>query len=863
MSFASGTKLGSYQVLERLGEGGMGEVYRARDPKLNRDVAIKILPEAFAAEPVALARFEREAQAVAALSHPNILSIYDFGVERGTPYAVMELLEGQTLRDQMGHAAVAPRKAVEYALQIAAGLAAAHARNIAHRDLKPENVFVTRDGHVKILDFGIAKQYQAAPSDDTATATRSAETRPGMVVGTAGYMAPEQVRGQQTDHRVDIFAFGAVLYELLAGRRAFQGATPADTASAVLKEDPPELTTTASTYISPSLDRIVRRCLEKNPDERFQSARDVAFALEAMSGSTAVTGPSAAVTGSKRLPWIAIAAVLAVAAVAVWAAFVARRSSGPSGPSRITRLTYRHGQVDAARFAPDGQTIVYSASWNGIPYEVFSTRADSTESRALGFQGTVLAALSSTGEMALLRNAVPFVATQPTAQVGMLASAPLAGGSARDVAEAIQFAEWSPDGKQLAVVRSRDGKTRLECPIGHVLYETGGLIANPRFSPRGDRIAFLDILAVGFFQGGVSIVDLAGQRTALATSLPMINGLAWSPNGDEVWFAGGRSGLAKDLYAVTLSGKERVIFRTLTGIHLFDIGADGRVLLAQELRRRELWGRAAGALEDRDLSWLDTSAPVQLAADGKMLVFSEQGEGGGAEDGVYLRSMDGSAPVRIGSGSAFDLSADGKWVLTLSRFGTPDQRVVLLPTGAGQPKELPTEPLTYQTLYFGPDGRTIIFSAMKSGEAPKMYIQGIDDGGPPKTFGPGMVTGISDTGLTLPDGRIVVRDGSGAPFLLSLTGGDPQPIRGISPNETAVGRSKDGRLFVVARTGIRTRVFRVDPVTGRREFWKELGPTDTTGVWPPDSQYVTPDGSAYIYSFARRLSDLYVVEGLK
>ncbi|MCX6543897.1 MAG: protein kinase [Acidobacteria bacterium] len=863
MSVTARLVLSRYRIVSPLGEGGMGAVYRARDTKLEREVAIKILSEALATDPAALARFEREAQAVATLSHPNILGIHDFGVERGTPYAVMELLEGQTLRELMGGAAVPPRKAVEYALQIAAGLAAAHAGGITHRDIKPENVFVTRDGHVKILDFGLAKQRQAAPADATVVTTRNMSTEPGMVMGTVGYMAPEQIRGQPIDHRVDIFAFGAVLYELLAGRRAFQGATPADTASAVLKEDPPELATTAAAHIPPSLDRIVRRCLEKNPDERFQSARDVAFALEAMSGSSVATGPSAAVTQRKRRPWMAIAAVLAVAA-ALAAAFVVGRSSGPSGPSRITRLTYRHGQVDAARFAPDGQTIVYSASWNGSPYEVFSTRLDSTESRALGFPGTVLAAVSATGDMALLRNAVPFIATQPTAQEGMLARAPLAGGSARDLAEAVQFAEWSPDGKQLAVVRFLDGKSRLECPIGRVLYETGGLIANPRFSPRGDRIAFLDILSVGFFKSAVSIVDLSGQRTVLATSLTMTNGLAWSPSGEEVWFAGGRNGLAKDLYAVTLSGRERIVFRTLTGIHLFDIGADGRVLLAQELRRRELWGRAPGAVEDRDLSWMDTSAPAQLATDGKRLVFNEQGEGGGSEYSVYLRAMDGSVPVRIGSGSAFDLSADGKWILTIAHYGTPSQRIVLLPTGAGQPRELPTEPLTYQALYFGPGGRTIIFSAMKPGEAPKMYMQDINAGGTPRAFGEGMLTGISDAGLTLAEERIVVRDSSGQPFLQSLTEGNPKPIHGISPNETSFGRSKDGWLYVFARSGgPRTRVFLVDPATGRREFWKEIGPADATGVWPPDSHYVTPDGEAYIYSFARRLSDLYVVEGLR
>jgi Tol biopolymer transport system component/tRNA A-37 threonylcarbamoyl transferase component Bud32 len=363
----------------------MGEVYRARDPKLNRDVAIKILPEALAADAVALARFEREAQAVAALSHPNILAIHDFGVERGTPYAVTELLEGQTLRDQMGGAAVPPRKAVEYALQIAAGLAAAHARGITHRDLKPENVFVTRDGHVKILDFGLAKQRPAASADATVAATRNLETGPGMVLGTVGYMAPEQLRGQDVDHRSDIFAFGAVLYEMLAGRRAFQGATPADTASAVLKEDPPELTATATSQVPPSLDRIVRRCLEKNPDERFHSARDLAFALEAISGSSsgsrAAVAPAAAagvrILGG-RLAWLICGALIvsAVAGVIWW------RNPKPVPETMYFSVPFAIAARDIAA-APNGHTVAVvgyreSARKNVIwLYEVGSPEARS------------------------------------------------------------------------------------------------------------------------------------------------------------------------------------------------------------------------------------------------------------------------------------------------------------------------------------------------------------------------------------------------------------------------------------------------------------------------------------------------------
>jgi Tol biopolymer transport system component len=352
-----GETLGPYRVLELIGAGGMGEVYRAHDSKLDRDVAIKVLPEALAADPVALARFEREAQAVAALSHPNILGIFDFGVDGGAPYAVMELLEGQTLREQLGGGPLPPRKAVEYALQIAAGLAAAHARGITHRDLKPENVFVTRDGQVKILDFGLAKQRTTVAAGESVAVTGHVQTGPGTVLGTVGYMSPEQVRGREVDHRADIFALGAVFYELLAGRRAFQGTTPADTMSAILKEDPPDPSATAAARIPPALDRIVRRCLEKNPDERFQSTRDVAFALEAISssGSGAVAAPAESARPRSlgaRLPWLVCGALIVgvLAGVAWW------RHSIPEAQTMYFSPPFAFTARDIA-IAPDGHTV--------------------------------------------------------------------------------------------------------------------------------------------------------------------------------------------------------------------------------------------------------------------------------------------------------------------------------------------------------------------------------------------------------------------------------------------------------------------------------------------------------------------------
>ena len=301
-----GRRLGRYEILSPLGAGGMGEVYRARDSKLKRDVAVKVLPGYVSGDPEFLARFEREASAVAALSHPNILSIFDFGNEDGVAFAVMELLEGNTLREMLAAGPISQRKAADYAQQVARGLWAAHERGVVHRDLKPENLFVTKDGQVKILDFGLAKNVgRAAPGKQTSAPTVSGHTQPGTVMGTVGYMSPEQVRGLTADHRSDIFCLGAVLYEMLSGRRAFSGATAADTMSAILNAEPPELSGSGR-KVPPGLDRIVRHCLEKNAEERFQSARDLAFALESVSqtsGEQGVVGraaPEAALRGARR-----------------------------------------------------------------------------------------------------------------------------------------------------------------------------------------------------------------------------------------------------------------------------------------------------------------------------------------------------------------------------------------------------------------------------------------------------------------------------------------------------------------------------------------------------------------------------------
>ena len=404
MSLPSGLRVGPYEIIAPLGAGGMGEVYRAKDARLGRDVAIKVLPEAVASDAARRERFEREAKAVAALSHPNIINVFDTGLHDGHPFVVMELLEGDTLRERLASGALPVRKAVEIAVQIARGLGAAHDKQIVHRDLKPENIFVLRDGQVKILDFGLAREI--ATNHSGGTETRAAITDAGIAMGTVGYMAPEQIRAQPVDGRTDLFAFGAVLFEMLAGTRAFQRDTSAETMTAILKEDAPDLLASHA-QIPPSLDRIVRHCLEKNPAERFQSARDVAFALDALSGSSTSafkTASGAAVAEHRaRLRWImpSISAALVVAAAAL-GVMVGRRQAPGETSIDFERKTYVGQRIPRARFMPDGQTIILNigATFGDQP-DLYSIRPGSVIPQRLIGRAQLLS-ISSRGELAVL-----------------------------------------------------------------------------------------------------------------------------------------------------------------------------------------------------------------------------------------------------------------------------------------------------------------------------------------------------------------------------------------------------------------------------------------------------------------------------
>jgi len=855
---APGTRLGPYEIIAPLGAGGMGEVYRARDARLGREVAVKILAPRFAGDTAAVARFEREARAVAALSHPNILAIHDFGNDAGTVYAVSELLEGETLRARISGTPLPARRAIDYALQIARGLAAAHEKGIVHRDLKPENVFLTSDGRAKILDFGLAKLLPLeSAGSGTQAPTIEAGTEPGVVLGTMGYMAPEQVRGKSADNRTDIFAFGAILYEMLSGRRAFHGDTAADTMTAILKEDPTDLSETGKS-VSPALDRLVRHCLENSPAQRFQSASDLAYELESMTGAS---GSAAAhlPRRSRRLPRLPLLAALAGAlAVGVLAGISLWRPRSAAIPS-FRRVTYRRGNVGTARFAPDGQTVVYGASWEGAPVTIFSTRIGNPESMPLGYEKTNLMAVSSTGELAVSLRQTGLSGTSGT---GTLARAPIGGGQPRPVLEYVDGADWSPDGKNLVIARFLDGKSRLEFPAGKVLYVSTTIIDGPRFSPRGDRIAFVERQTDGT---EIDVVDLRGRLLRLPGRWQGVSTLAWGPAGRSLWFAASGTQGDSAVYEIDLSGRARVKFSMPDASNLFDVAPDGRILLERYHPRRAIVVYPPSATTERDLAWFDLSDLTDMSDDGSTILFTERAAAADRAGSFFLRRTDGSPAVKLGDGEAFALSPDGQFVLARLAGSAG---LSLVPTGAGPPVPLDTGGVLafgegLGSVGFLPAGRKIWFTGASADRRWRLYTQAIP-GGKPVVFDE---REFNTTGAPVsPDGRALVafRDWKEDLSVLRFDGSPPRAIPGTALLDP-IRWSVDGlSVYAIVSGSVPGHVVKVDVATGRREPFRDLMPAGVPTVLRVFNPRFTPDGAHYAYGYSSAASsDLYVVEGLR
>jgi Tol biopolymer transport system component len=844
-ALSPGDRLGPYTIVELLGAGGMGEVYRAHDARLDRDVALKVLRRA-GADAEHVARFSREARAAGSLNHPNILAVFDVDIEAGTPYVVSELLSGETLRARLDRGRVPFRKALDYGIQIAHALDAAHAKGIWHRDIKPANAFITSDGRVKLLDFGLAKLSER--DVDTASQDTTHETtRKGDIWGTPGYMSPEQVLGQAVDHRADIFAFGAVMYEMFTGARAFQRPSSVQTMTAVLQDDPVD-PLTLNAGLPAAAVAVVRRCLEKDKEERFQSARDLAFALQQLRDGSQGAKPVAAAPSTLRrvLPAVlALALLVAGAALAWW-------WLQPGSPSTFEQLTFRRGRIGGARFASDGQAVVYSETRSGNALEVWRLDlVDSPQSRSLNYpaESDVLAARA--GELAL---SVRRRFVQGERFVGTLALAPLGGGSPREVMENVEDADWDPSGAQIAMARSTGdvgGQSWIEYG-GRTLYKTPGSIRFLRVSRDGQRFAFLEDLTGRGVSGSVMTVDLNGNVTKLTDAWATVRGLSWSPDGEEIWFTAGDSTRNRALRAVDLARRQRLILEAPGSLTLWDIAADGRVLVTRDEERRAVIGVPPGETAERDLSWFDNAAVADLSADGRWLLFGDR-------FGIYLRATDGSPPIHLGLNDAFadHISPDGRTVLATTAL---TDQLLLVPVGAGGAQPLSAEGIvSYSGALWFPDGQRILFNGRERGRDLRSYVQAIK-GGPPRALTPENTRAISVS----PDGELAAAIGPGqAISLWPVAGGPPRPVNGSQPGDRPVAWSADGRsLWLFRRGEVPAHVYRLDIASGGRQLWRTLVPPDAAGVYSIIDFRVTPTGHSYFYSYTRLLSQLFLVRGL-
>lgn len=859
MPIAVGEQVGPFVIRQPLGKGGMGEVYLALDPRLGRNVAIKILPAEAVASVERRASFVQEAKLASALNHRNIITIYDIDTAevdgKHVDFIAMEYVHGRTLDQVIGRRGLRLTEALGYAQQIADGLSAAHRVGIIHRDLKPTNIIVNDNGEIKILDFGLAKLIESDEADAWApTQSVPMETGGGTIAGTAAYMSPEQAEGQWVDERSDIFSFGAVLYEMFTGRRAFTGASKLSTLASVLHTDPAPLTQ-AREQLPRELERIIERCLRKDPRRRWQNVADLKIAIEEVSQElelakgARVEPTSASWTGRRIMPLLVWLILIVVALAA--GAYVASQARAAAPRPTFQRLTFRRGNVAGARFAPDG-TVLFSAQWASDPTRIFSLRPGRDESRPLDLPDARILSISSSGEMAIL------LGSPARGAPGTLARVPLSGGAPREILENVNDADWSPDGTNLAVSQTVRGRSRIEYPIGNVLDETDGLPpVTLRVSPKGGLLAFFAYdNAVGDF--AVTLLDTHGRKRVLSRGWRGEGGLAWSPDGSEVWYAGTKTGGEPALHAVTTNGVDRIVVEAPAWLVIQDISRDGRLLATVEDSRLGILGLGPGSQQERDLSWFEASRIYDISADASMILFEELSYGQSRNPAIYLRKMDGSAAVRLGDGHRPALSPDGKWVACIETKG-PRTSLTLLPTGAGEARSIGPPGMHYERVEWFPDGRRILFEGSEPNRPARTFVLDVDGRNPiPLTPEGTTASRVS------PNQKYVTMVAGGKLSLLPIQGGAPKVIATLEPGESVIQWSADSRFLFLRRLEgpASLKINRLDVATGRRQFWKELGAPDSVGV-QMGPVVMTPDSQAYAYSFQRDISTLYLARGLK
>ena len=871
MIFSAGQSFGVYTIIAPLGRGGMGEVYRARDTRLGREVALKVIREDSADDPLRAIRFEQEARAASSLNHPNIVVIYEIGdaplPDRAHPlrYLAMELLEGRSLSSILAGEPIPLRRALDWASQLADGLARAHESGIVHRDLKPSNVLVTTDGHVKILDFGLAKLREPSRKDtESPTAAGEALTSPGTVVGTVGYMSPEQTRGEPAEAASDQFSLGCILYEMLTGRAAFDRSSPVETLSAILRDEPEPIEQLNPKVPAP-IRWIVERCLAKSAGDRYVSTRDLArdlqtFREHSSAGAVRILPPVVPVHRRRRLLGAAIVAALLL--LGAGATLVLTGTLKPRSEPDFRRLTFRPGVVWRALFVPNSDAILYTASWQGTPARSYLTIPESLgNDRSLDSDAQLPMAYSGDGSQVLVLLGRSRAAINAR---GTLAWWPALGGKPRPILQNAGWADWSEPLNRLAVVRDTGAERVLDVrkadgTLERSVFRTSGGLSYVRFSPDGKTIAFFHHPSRYDGAAEVRIAETGRPVSrALTPRFPHCAGLDWNQRTGEVWFTASQTDTSSGtVWKVSAGGRLRPVKSLPDFFTLHDVSSSGtRCLLVSSAGGMALFVRRSGS-PPKDLTWLGSSLITDVSSDGGHLLFEDSGAGEKSL-GMWTRPADGGEALRIGTAALGKFAPDGRSIVALTPQLSGPQQLILVPVGPGAVRQLTSSKASHSTPSFaGPD--TILFVRSDAGRS-EVWRMATDGTGAQSLGAEGC-----DMPSASPSGLLFLCRGGeakGALFLFPMSRGSGRKLYELPDGKTinyARWNGSGEQVFAVTRD---LRFLTIEASSGRVLASESIDLGEGVGSDSLIGAAFSADATVQAYSFDRFSSGLYLADGL-